>query len=159
MTQLVAPHHLVSPSSSVAADVTTHPHDVVRHSVIADVSQLVRPRIAMLVLVTVFAAMWLTSASHELNWLSVVGVLFGTAVVAASSSIANQILERHTDRLMARTASPASCCWTTIKSFCLASRWSGFLWRERMRVVGRKPAGRIRRRCLRGFFTFAYTRH
>ena len=105
MTQLVAPHHLVSPSSSVAADVTTHPHDVVRHSVIADVSQLVRPRIAMLVLVTVFAAMWLTSASHELNWLSVVGVLFGTAVVAASSSIANQILERHTDRLMTRTAS------------------------------------------------------
>ena len=104
MTQLVAPHHLASPSSS-AADASTRPHDVTRHSVIGDVSQLVRPRIAMMVLVTVFAAMWLTSGSRELNWLSVVGVLFGTAVVAASSSIANQILERHTDRLMARTAS------------------------------------------------------
>lgn len=104
MTQLVAPHHLASPSSS-AADVSIRPHDATRHSVIGDVSQLVRPRIAMMVLVTVFAAMWLTSGSRELNWLSVVGVLFGTAVVAASSSIANQILERHTDRLMARTAS------------------------------------------------------
>lgn len=104
MTQLVAPHHLASPSSS-AADVSIRPHDATRHSVIRDVSQLVRPRIAMMVLVTVFAAMWLTSGSRELNWLSVVGVLFGTAVVAASSSIANQILERHTDRLMARTAS------------------------------------------------------
>lgn len=104
MTQLVAPHHLASPSSS-AADVSIRPHDATRHSVIGDVSQLVRPRIAMMVLVTVFAAMWLTSGSRELNWLSVVGVLFGTAVVAASSSIANQILERHTDSLMARTAS------------------------------------------------------
>ena len=104
MTQLVAPPHLASPSSS-AADVSIRLHDATRHSVIGDVSQLVRPRIAMMVLVTVFAAMWLTSGSRELNWLSVVGVLFGTAVVAASSSIANQILERHTDRLMARTAS------------------------------------------------------
>ena len=105
MTQLAAPHHLASPSSSVTADVLIRPHVAARHSMIADVSQLVRPRIAMMVLVTVFAAMWLTSGSRELNWLSVVGVLFGTAVVAASSSIANQILERHTDRLMARTAS------------------------------------------------------
>ena len=105
MTQLAAPHHLASSSSSVTADVLIRPHVAARHSMIADVSQLVRPRIAMMVLVTVFAAMWLTSGSRELNWLSVVGVLFGTAVVAASSSIANQILERHTDRLMARTAS------------------------------------------------------
>jgi len=104
VTQLAAPHHLASPSSSVT-EVLSRPHDVTRHSMFADVSQLVRPRIAMMVLVTVFASMWLTSGSRELNWLSVVGVLFGTAVVAASSSIANQILERHTDRLMARTAS------------------------------------------------------
>ena len=104
MTQLAAPHHLASPSSSVT-EVLSRPPAVTRHSMFADVSQLVRPRIAMMVLVTVFASMWLTSGSRELNWLSVVGVLFGTAVVAASSSIANQILERHTDRLMARTAS------------------------------------------------------
>ena len=89
MTQLAAPHHLASPSSSVT-EVLSRPHDVTRQSMFADVSQLVRPRIAMMVLVTVFASMWLTSGSRELNWLSVVGVLFGTAVVAASSSIANQ---------------------------------------------------------------------
>lgn len=103
MTQLVA-QHLASPPSSVIADTGALPRDARGHSMLADASQLVRPRIAMMVLVTVFAAMWLTSGSRELNWFSVVGVLFGTAVVAASSSIANQILERDTDRLMARTA-------------------------------------------------------
>ncbi len=105
MTQLAAPHHLAPPSSSVAADILIHPHATTQRSIIADVSQLVRPRIALMVLVTVFAAMWVTSGSRQLDWLSVVGVLVGTAVVAASSSIANQILEKRTDGLMARTAS------------------------------------------------------
>jgi protoheme IX farnesyltransferase len=75
---------------------------------LADVSQLVRPRIALMVLVTVFAAIWLTAqpvGMSGISWLAVAGVLVGTAFVAASSSIANQILERDSDRLMARTAS------------------------------------------------------
>lgn len=72
-------------------------------SVAADVSRLVRPRIAVMVLATVVAAAWLTAGRPEdpvrLAWL-----LVGTALVAASSSVANQILERDTDRLMRRTA-------------------------------------------------------
>ena len=69
----------------------------------ADISRLTRPRIALMVLATVVTAMWLTAgrsfAGVQLTWL-----LVGTALVAASSSIANQILERDTDRLMPRTA-------------------------------------------------------
>jgi protoheme IX farnesyltransferase len=69
-----------------------------------DVSLLVRPRIAVMVLATVVVAMWLTqgrpASPTVLAWL-----LVGTALVAASSSVVNQVLERRTDRLMERTRS------------------------------------------------------
>ena len=72
-------------------------------AVAAEVSRLTRPRIALMVLATVVTAVWLTAGgsfdSRSLGWL-----LVGTALVAASSSIANQVLERDTDRLMPRTA-------------------------------------------------------
>ena len=106
MNRVAAQHHLEgSQHVTVMPNVSAMPRISTNYSVFADISQLVRPRIAMMVLVTVFAAMWLTSGSRELNWLSVVGVLVGTAAVAASSSVANQILERRTDRLMPRTES------------------------------------------------------
>jgi protoheme IX farnesyltransferase len=70
---------------------------------LADVSRLVRPRIAVMVLATVAAAAWLT-AGRPADPARLLWVLAGTALVAASSSIANQILERRTDRLMKRTA-------------------------------------------------------
>jgi protoheme IX farnesyltransferase len=72
-------------------------------SLLADLSRLVRPRIAIMVLATVAAAAWLT-AGRPADAAPLFGVLFGTALVAASSSIANQILERRADRLMRRTA-------------------------------------------------------
>ncbi len=72
-------------------------------AVLSDLSSLVRPRIAVMVLVTVVAAFWLT-AGRPADPLPVLGLLLGTTLVAASSSIANQILERATDRLMPRTA-------------------------------------------------------
>ena len=71
---------------------------------LSDLSSLVRPRIAVMVLVTVVAAFWLT-AGRPTDPLPLLGLLLGTTLVAASSSIANQILERSTDRLMPRTAS------------------------------------------------------
>jgi len=79
-------------------------------STLRDIAMLVRPRIAVMVLVTVVAAMGLTVAGPDSpdgqapGRLAVVILLAGTALVAASSSIANQILERSTDRLMPRTA-------------------------------------------------------
>jgi protoheme IX farnesyltransferase len=69
----------------------------------ADFSRLTRPRIAVMVLATVVTALWLTGGRPE-NAAAVVVLLVGTALVAASSSIANQILERGTDRRMERTA-------------------------------------------------------
>jgi protoheme IX farnesyltransferase len=79
-------------------------------SALRDISMLVRPRIAVMELVTVVAAMGLTvagdaaAATPRIGLPMVVVLLFGTALIAASSSIANQILERHTDLLMPRTA-------------------------------------------------------
>jgi len=70
----------------------------------ADLSRLVRPRIAVMVLCTVVAAAWLTGG-RPADPGHMVLLLVGTALVAASSSIANQILERDADRLMRRTAS------------------------------------------------------
>jgi protoheme IX farnesyltransferase len=69
----------------------------------ADISRLTRPRIALMVLATVVTSGCLTAgrgfAGPELFWL-----LIGTTLVAARSSVANQILERDADRLMPRTA-------------------------------------------------------
>jgi protoheme IX farnesyltransferase len=72
-------------------------------AVIADLSRLVRPRIAVMVLATVATAAWLTGG-RPARPAALLWGLAGTALVAASSSIANQILERRTDRLMKRTA-------------------------------------------------------
>jgi protoheme IX farnesyltransferase len=69
----------------------------------SDVAQLVRPKIALMVLATVATAWWLT-AGRPADPRPLVWLLVGTALVAASSSVANQILERASDRLMPRTA-------------------------------------------------------
>lgn len=69
-----------------------------------DISLLARPRIAVMVLATVFVAAWLTQGPPS-NPPALVWLLLGTALVAASSSIANQIIERRTDGLMERTRS------------------------------------------------------
>jgi protoheme IX farnesyltransferase len=72
-------------------------------AMLADVSRLTRPRIALLVLATVVASMWLT-AGRATGGEAMLWLLVGTTLVAASSSIANQIIERDADRLMPRTA-------------------------------------------------------
>jgi len=82
-------------------------------SVWSDLVQLTRPRIAVMVLATVGTAVWLTQAEPRatgipgegiLGGARLIWLLVGTALVAASSSIANQIVERATDRRMDRTA-------------------------------------------------------
>ncbi|MEI6255468.1 MAG: protoheme IX farnesyltransferase [Planctomycetota bacterium] len=76
---------------------------VALRSFMSDISRLTRPRIALMVLATVVAAMWLT-AGRGVGGPTMLWLLVGTTLVAASSSIGNQILERDTDRLMPRTA-------------------------------------------------------
>ena len=104
----MTPPHLVAELGSSAAPAVV---PVIRgdaetaglRAVLADASRLVRPRIAVMVLATVVAAAWLTAGrpadAGRFLWL-----LAGTALVAASSSIANQILERRLDQRMKRTA-------------------------------------------------------
>lgn len=92
----------VEPRLAVEADVVEVGRSVA--SVVADVSRLVRPRIAVMVLVTVAAAAWITAGGERLPVASLTALLIGTTLVAASSSITNQILERETDRRMPRTA-------------------------------------------------------
>ena len=95
---------MTSPSTMpMTADPTLSPSAGAVASTAADVSRLIRPRIAVMVLATVATAAWLT-AGQSLNGAALAVVLLGTLLVAASSSIANQIVERDTDRLMPRTA-------------------------------------------------------
>ena len=91
-----------------AGPMPMHPSDSTRARsrgamIAADISRLTRPRISVMVLATVVASMWLT-AGHGVGGPALFWLLLGTTLVAASSSIANQILERDADRLMPRTA-------------------------------------------------------
>lgn len=70
---------------------------------VSDLVQLTRPRLALLVLVTV-AAGWLVAVGPERDWDSFASVLVGTSLLFAGASALNQLLERHRDALMARTA-------------------------------------------------------
>ena len=96
---------------------------------LADVSRLVRPRIAVMVLATVVAAAWLT-AGRPVDTGRFLWLLAGTALVAASSSIANQILERRFDQLMKRTAARplaagrlpvTTAWWLTAATLCIGT--------------------------------------
>lgn len=111
----------------------------------AELSRLTRPRIAVMVLATVVTALWLTGGRPE-NPAAVVALLMGTALVAASSSIANQILERKTDRLMHRTAdrplaagrlSVRDAWWLTAATLIVgvASVWASSGWQPTAAAV------------------------
>jgi protoheme IX farnesyltransferase len=98
---------------------------------LADYLALTKPRISVLVLLTVSAGFALGSADR---WQPVLlaSALFGIALVAAASSAFNQWLERESDGLMARTASrplPAGrLSATEVVSFGLLAGTGGTLW-------------------------------
>jgi protoheme IX farnesyltransferase len=69
---------------------------------VADYLQLVRPRLALLVLATVGAG-WLL-AGGEPDGSALAHALVGTALLCAGASALNQLLERHSDARMPRTA-------------------------------------------------------
>jgi protoheme IX farnesyltransferase len=69
----------------------------------ADYVMLSKPRIAILVLVSVAVAYCVASWGQP-QPLQLMNVLLGTLLVASSASALNQYLERDLDRLMARTA-------------------------------------------------------
>jgi len=70
---------------------------------IADYIELTKPKIAVMVLVTVAVAAFVANWGPPAGWL-LAHTLIGTALVAASASAFNQWIERDTDALMVRTA-------------------------------------------------------
>jgi len=70
---------------------------------LADYLEMTKPRIVVLELIVAGAAACVASP-HALNVIVVMHALFGTALVAASASIANGWWERVSDALMPRTA-------------------------------------------------------
>jgi protoheme IX farnesyltransferase len=71
---------------------------------LADYVELTKPRIAALELVTVLAGAGIASGGVPGDGWLVLHLLCGTALVAASASALNQLLERRTDAWMPRTA-------------------------------------------------------
>ena len=69
-----------------------------------DFVELTKPRVSVLVLVTVGVGFYLASWGRPELWL-LTQTLLGTALVAGSASAINQYLERKTDARMPRTAS------------------------------------------------------
>ena len=71
-------------------------------SLTADLVEICKPRIALLVLVTTFAGMWL-AASTSLAFDLVLFTLIGTGLASAASGAFNNYVDREVDKLMART--------------------------------------------------------
>ena len=71
-------------------------------SLAADLVEICKPRIAVLVLVTTFAGMWL-AASTALTFDIVLFTLLGTGLASAASGAFNNYVDREVDKLMART--------------------------------------------------------
>ena len=72
-------------------------------SVAADYLELTKPKIGVLVLVTVAVASYVASWGQPNPWL-LVHTLIGSALVAASTGALNQWLEQKPDALMRRTS-------------------------------------------------------
>jgi len=71
-------------------------------SLAADLVEICKPRIALLVLVTTFAGMWLAAGS-ALAFELVFFTLLGTGLASAASGAFNNYVDREVDKLMART--------------------------------------------------------
>lgn len=69
---------------------------------LADYAELTKPRVGLLVLFTVAAGACLASPTAAQPAI-ILNVVCGTALVVAGASVLNQVLERRTDALMART--------------------------------------------------------
>ena len=68
-----------------------------------DLSDLTKPRMNMVVVVTTAAGYYL-AAPGSVEWIGLVPTLAGTALAAAGASVLNQVMERDYDALMPRTA-------------------------------------------------------
>jgi protoheme IX farnesyltransferase len=73
-----------------------------RNHVVADLAELVKARLTLLVLVTTAVGFYVGSES-SINYMALFHVFFGTAAAAAGAAALNQWWERRADALMRRT--------------------------------------------------------
>src|SRR5258708_12921172 len=76
------------------------PHEATR---IGDYLMILKPRLSALVLLTTVVGYYFGSVG-TMNIPRLIELLFGTALVAMGSGALNQVIERHSDKLMKRTA-------------------------------------------------------
>lgn len=86
----------------MAAPVSVMPEELETHSIVGDLVMLTKARLTMLVLVTTFVGFCMGSG-ERLDWFLLLKTLLGTALVAASAAVLNQVIEARVDRLMERT--------------------------------------------------------
>jgi protoheme IX farnesyltransferase len=98
-------HHQLSPTPHTngrSANTAYAASDLVKWTQWSDVVQLTKPRIVLMVVVTVAAGFWVAVPSAQATS-TLFHLLLGTALVAAGTNGLNQVAERDIDGLMHRT--------------------------------------------------------
>jgi protoheme IX farnesyltransferase len=80
------------------------PHASAEPGILADLLDLTKARLNLLVLITTFVGYWMGS-SGAMDWLRLACAMTGTALTAGAAAALNQLWERKVDALMTRTAS------------------------------------------------------
>jgi protoheme IX farnesyltransferase len=79
------------------------PHANAEPGILADLLDLTKARLNLLVLITTFVGYWM-GTTGPVQWLRLVSAMLGTALCAASAAAFNQLWEVKVDALMTRTA-------------------------------------------------------
>jgi protoheme IX farnesyltransferase len=82
---------------------STIPHANAEPGILADLLDLTKARLNLLVLITTFVGFWM-GAPGAIDWWRLVSAMAGTALTAAAAAALNQLWERKVDALMTRTA-------------------------------------------------------
>ena len=81
----------------------TVPHANAEPGILADLLDLTKARLNLLVLITTFVGYWMASTG-SIDWLRLLQAMLATALTAAAAAALNQLWERKIDMLMTRTA-------------------------------------------------------
>lgn len=87
-----------------SADAAAVPRASAEPGILADLLDLTKARLNLLVLITTFVGYWM-GAPGAINWAQLVQAMLGTALCAASAAAFNQLWEVKVDAMMPRTAS------------------------------------------------------
>jgi len=91
-----------SAGESLAGDTITKASSEKKHSLASDLLELTKPRIVMMILIVTAISAVVAGGSAMLGW-TMVHLLVGTAMVAGSAGVLNQVIEKEIDRQMGRT--------------------------------------------------------